>query len=74
MRKCLLACIVLFLASPVLAQDAAAVFAALDANHDGKISRQEAQRNPLVSREFDNADKNHDGFLSKDEFDAAFGK
>ena len=64
----------LLLATPALAQDTAAVFAALDANHDGKISKAEAQKNPMVSQAFDQADKNHDGFLSKAEFDAAFGK
>ena len=57
-----------------MAQDTGAVFAALDANHDGKISQAEAQKNPAVMQAFAQADKNHDGFLSKAEFDAAFGK
>lgn len=74
MHKYLIAAVILLFASPALAQDAAVVFAALDTNHDGKISRQEAQKNPVVSRIFDQADKNHDGFLSKAEFEAAFGK
>ena len=65
---------ILLLATPALAQDTAAVFAALDTNHDGKISKAEAQKNPAVSQAFDQADNNHDGFLSKAEFDAAFGK
>ena len=65
---------ILLLATPALAQDTAAVFAALDANHDSKISKAEAQKNPMVSQAFDQADKDHDGFLSKAEFDAAFGK
>ena len=64
----------LFLATPALAQDTALVFAALDANHDGKITQAEAQKNPLVAQMFAQADKNHDGVLSKAEFDAAFGK
>lgn len=64
----------LFLAAPALAQDADLVFTALDANHDGKVSKAEAQKNPAVMQMFDQADKNHDGFLSKAEFDAAFGK
>ena len=61
-------------ATPASAQDAAAVFAALDANKDGKVSQAEAQRNTIVSQDFTDADKNHDGFLSRDEFAAAFGK
>ena len=64
----------LFLATPAMAQDTAAVFAALDANHDGKISQAEAQKNAAVLQMFAEADKDHDGFLSKAEFDAAFGK
>jgi Ca2+-binding EF-hand superfamily protein len=59
---------------PAMAQDAALVFAALDANKDGKISKAEAQKNPAVAQMFDQADKNKDGFLSKEEFEAAFGK
>ena len=74
MKTIAIAGLVLFLASPALAQDAAAVFAALDANHDGKVSQQEAAKNPMVAANFAAADKNHDGFLSKDEFIAAFGK
>ncbi|HXS06172.1 MAG TPA: EF-hand domain-containing protein [Rhizomicrobium sp.] len=64
----------LLLATPTMAQDTAAVFAALDANHDGKISQAEAQKNAAVLQMFAQADKDHDGFLSKAEFDAAFGK
>lgn len=64
----------LLLATPALAQDAALVFTALDANHDGKVTKAEAQKNPAVMQMFDQADKNHDGSLSKDEFNAAFGK
>jgi len=64
----------LLLATPTMAQDTAAVFTALDANHDGKISQAEAQKNAAVLQMFAQADKDHDGFLSKAEFDAAFGK
>jgi Ca2+-binding EF-hand superfamily protein len=74
MKKILIAGFALLIATPVLAQDAALVFTALDANKDGKVSKAEAQKNPAVSQMFDQADKNHDGFLSKDEFDQAFGK
>lgn len=61
-------------AAPALAQDAALVFAALDANKDGKITQAEAQKNAAVAQMFAAADKNKDGSLSKDEFQAAFGK
>ena len=61
-------------ATPALAQDAALVFAALDANKDGKITQAEAQKNTAVMQMFVAADKNKDGSLSKDEFVAAFGK
>lgn len=74
MKTLLVLSIGLMLATPALAQDAALVFAALDANHDGKISKAEAQKNTAVAQMFDQADKNKDGFLSKEEFQAAFGK
>lgn len=74
MKKFLIAGFALLIAAPALAQDAGLVFTALDANHDGKVSKAEAQKNPAVSQLFDQADKNHDGSLSKDEFDQAFGK
>ena len=78
MKTILPTAILLLLAAPALApafaQDTGAVFAALDANHDGKISRAEAQRNPAVTAVFSQADKNKDGYLSRAEFDAAFGK
>ncbi|MGZ5925415.1 MAG: hypothetical protein ACXWLJ_01965 [Rhizomicrobium sp.] len=64
----------LLLATPALAQDTALVFAALDVNHDGKVTQAESQKNPAVVQMFAQADKNHDGALSKAEFDAAFGK
>ena len=50
------------------------MFTALDANHDGKISQTEAQKNPAVMQAFAAADKDRDGLLSKAEFEAAFGK
>lgn len=43
----------------------------MDANRDGKISREEAAGFRGVAKNFDRADTNHDGFLSRDEFDAA---
>jgi Ca2+-binding EF-hand superfamily protein len=74
MKKIMIVGVALFLATPVWAQDAGAVFAALDANHDGKVTQAEAQKNPAVMQAFAQADKNRDGSLSKAEFDAAFGK
>ena len=74
MKTYLLLGIGLVLATPVLAQDAALVFAALDANKDGKVTQAEAQKNAAVMQMFAQADKNKDGSLSKDEFQAAFGR
>lgn len=49
----------------------AMAFGYMDANHDGKISREEAAGFSGVARHFDQADTNHDGFLSREEFDHA---
>ena len=40
----------------------------LDANNDGKLSRDEVAGDPMWSSHFDAADTNKDGFLSKAEF------
>jgi Ca2+-binding EF-hand superfamily protein len=45
-----------------------AVFAALDANRDGYVSRREAARHAGVARAFDTADQDRDGRLSPLEF------
>ncbi|MES2253517.1 MAG: EF-hand domain-containing protein [Pseudomonadota bacterium] len=74
MKTLLILSIALVLATPALAQDAALVFTALDANKDGKVTQAEAQKNPAVMQMFTQADKNKDGSLSKEEFQAAFGK
>jgi len=53
-------------------QDAATVKAAFeraDANHDGKLSREEAAALPAVAEKFAQLDKDKDGFLSADEFE-----
>jgi hypothetical protein len=55
-------------ASPGLSQ----IFDQLDANHDGKLSQEEAQAAPTVSTNFAAADRDHDGTVSKEEFLAAF--
>lgn len=49
----------------------AMAFGYMDANHDGKISREEAAGFSGVARHFDQADTSHDGFLSREEFDYA---
>jgi len=41
-----------------------------DTNHDGRISRQEAEAAPEIKRAFDQADTDHDGILRKQEHEA----
>jgi hypothetical protein len=43
----------------------------LDANHDGVITRDEAQARPGVAKHFDQLDANHDGKIDRSEFQAA---
>jgi hypothetical protein len=50
----------------------AAIFDKLDTNHDGKLSKEEAQAEPTVAMNFANADTDHDGAISREEFFAAF--
>ena len=64
----------LMVASTVCAQDAAAVFAALDSDRNGSISQMEAQRNSTVASNFAAADTNNNGSLEREEFIAAFGQ
>ena len=40
----------------------------LDRNHDGKLSRSEAARNPYLAKRFKEADRNGDGSLSRYEY------
>lgn len=42
-------------------------FEAMDANHDGAITRAEARGNPDLMREFHVADANHNGRLTREE-------
>ncbi len=43
-------------------------FARADVNSDGKLSREEASRLPVISAKFDELDVNHDDALSLGEF------
>jgi Ca2+-binding EF-hand superfamily protein len=45
-----------------------AAFTRADANGDGKLSREEVARMPVIADKFDTLDKNKDGFLSMEEF------
>ena len=56
------------------ASDAKLAFGFLDANHDGRISREEAARAKNVVKYFDRADVNQDKGLSLEEFTAALNK
>ncbi len=42
----------------------------LDANHDGVITREEAQARPGFAKRFDEIDTNHDGKIDRAEFRA----
>ena len=52
-------------------EDAGAAFTRADTNHDGKLSREEAQAIPALAQRFDEIDANHDGFISREEYDKA---
>jgi EF hand len=48
-------------------------FAAADANHDGKLTREEAEASmPIVARNFDQIDKAHKGFVTLDDIQAFY--
>lgn len=53
--------------------DIDAAFNRADANHDGKLSRQEIEHFPALAARFDQMDTNGDQFLSRDEFNRAAG-
>ena len=47
-------------------------FQLADANSDGRLTRAEAQRLPLMPRPFEETDLNKDGTLTLDEYQASF--
>jgi Ca2+-binding EF-hand superfamily protein len=49
-----------------------ALFARIDTNSDGKVSRDEASRMPSVATRWEELDKNQDGSLSREEFISGF--
>lgn len=51
-----------------------AVFARLDADKDGRISRAEATKGPRLSRNFDKVDADRDGYVSRAELSAALAR
>jgi len=51
-----------------------AAFTKADANHDGKLSKEEAARVPAIAAKFDQLDKDKKGYLTAEEFSAANAK
>jgi len=49
-------------------------FADADTDHDGRLSRTEAQAAPYVARHFDAIDADHDGYVTRAELRAARGR
>jgi hypothetical protein len=47
-----------------------AAFAKADANHDGKLSKEEASSLPPIAAKFDQLDKDKKGYLTLEEFAA----
>ena len=45
-------------------------FKEADTNHDGMLSRDEAQAMPFVAKHFDAFDTNHDGYITREEMRA----
>ena len=49
-------------------------FQRADANRDGKLSREEAERLPAIAQVFQEFDRNRDGYLTPEEFEQAINK
>ncbi|HEY2344796.1 MAG TPA: EF-hand domain-containing protein [Xanthomonadaceae bacterium] len=49
-------------------------FEQADTDHDGRLSRNEAQAMPFVAKQFDAIDANHDGYVTLDEMRAAWAQ
>ncbi len=47
------------------------VFAKLDTDKDGRLSRAEGAKGPKISKRFDQIDADHDGFISRAELSTA---
>lgn len=77
----LAAALLLAVATPAFAEDAdlqarvsrrvEQVFAKLDSDHDGRISRAEAAKGPKLAKTFDRVDADRDGFVSRAELSTA---
>ena len=50
------------------AKDSNDVFATVDADSDGKVSKEEAVANPSFQKHFDALDGNHDGTVTEREY------
>jgi hyperosmotically inducible periplasmic protein len=70
LEQAVLAATFVLFALPAAAANAgrAGDFAALDANHDGYLSKSETSSMKGFDKAFDEADANHDGRLDRDEF------
>ncbi len=65
---------VTFLSTMAVADDsskqAQAKFNKMDKDHDGKLSKAEAQSDPVLISEFAAVDQNSDGYVSETEYEA----
>ena len=73
MKRIVLMLVAALLASPAFAQDARmqqlqSRFEAADTNHDGKLTKAEAQAGmPRVAKNFDQIDATHKGYVTLDD-------